>query len=130
LPELFISLQLAMPMQAHLCSPLGVSKRLKLSRAKERGGNPAITMVRVRRVARIASPAFSPLEFAQMFRPSFVGRNNDFEVGFSSRIWVEASSCGPMAASRSGKGKPTRLCHENENKQRRAQGDPGGCSAP
>ena len=41
-------------MQAHLCSPLGVSKQLKLSNANERVGNTAIIMVIVRRVARIS----------------------------------------------------------------------------
>ena len=41
-------------MQAHLCSPLGVSKQLKLSSANEREGNTAIMMVTVRRVARIS----------------------------------------------------------------------------
>jgi hypothetical protein len=43
-----------MPMQAHLCSPLGVSKQSKFYRANERGGNAAIMMVTVRRVARIS----------------------------------------------------------------------------
>jgi hypothetical protein len=41
-------------MQAHLCSPLGVSKQLKLSSANERDGNTAIMMVNVRRVARMS----------------------------------------------------------------------------
>jgi len=106
----------ATPMQAHLCSPLGVSKQVKFSCAIERDGIKVRMIDSVRRVARI-SPSSSQrfrermLPLVSMFKSQ---RQRDSQHHGPVRLTLKANvrrarsksplcaTSGPQAAAVSG----------------------------